>query len=204
MTRSKPFLAAALLAGLTLLASGPVRAETWGLGSLMQALAQTTSSRATFVEKKYMAALDTPLESSGELVFVAPDRLEKRTLQPKAESMVLDKSMLTLERGGRKRSLPLQSYPEIGAFVESIRATLAGDQAALERHYQIELGGKAERWTLKLKPIDPKMGALVKNLSLSGVRDRVDVIEIMQADGDRSVMSITPAANPPATSGTPG
>jgi hypothetical protein len=196
MMRIKSLVAAGLIAALGLISSAPAGAQSWGLGPLMQALAQTTSSRANFVEKKYMAALDAPLASSGELVFVAPDRLEKRTLLPKPESMVLDKTTLTLERGGRKRSLPLQSYPEVGAFVESIRATLAGDQAALERHYQIELEGKAERWTLKLKPIDARMGALVKGLSLSGSRERVDLIEIIQADGDRSVMSITPMANP--------
>ena len=57
------------------------------------------------------------MESSGELSYVAPDRLEKRTLKPKPESMVLDGGTLTLERGGRKRSLPLADYPEVGAFV---------------------------------------------------------------------------------------
>ena len=41
------------------------------------------SGKATFVEKKYLAMLDQPLESSGELSFTA-DRLEKRTVKARA------------------------------------------------------------------------------------------------------------------------
>ena len=37
--------------------------------------------------------------SSGELFYDAPDRLEKRTLTPSAESLVLDHGVLTAQRG---------------------------------------------------------------------------------------------------------
>lgn len=166
------------------------------LGQLMQTLAQNKSGRATFVEKKYLALLDKPVESSGELYYTAPDRLEKRTLLPKPEALVLDQGRLLVEQGKRRYQLALADYPEIAAFVESIRGTLAGDRQALERVYRIELDGTNERWQLMLQPREAKMSAVVSRIRISGVRNDVQTIEIQQADGDRSVMSIARVANP--------
>ena len=179
--------------GLGIMVGGAVQAQDWGVDALMQLLAQTKSSRANFVEQKYLSAVEVPLESSGELVYQAPDRLEKRTLKPSLESLVLDKDVLLLERKGRKRSIPLQSYPEVGAFVESIRATLEGDRQALDQNYQVALEGKRDRWYLLLRPLQAKAAAMVSQVKFSGQRERVDTIEILQGNGDRSVMTITPA-----------
>lgn len=187
-------LADALAALLILLAScgAPFAhaAEEWDVTRLMETLSRTRASEARFVERKFIALLDQPVESSGELSYVAPDRLEKRTLKPKAESMILDGNMLTLERGGRKRSLPLSDYPEVGAFVESIRGTLSGDYSALQRSYGIVLDGNAARWTLTLTPNAPRMAQIVQKIRIAGSQGEVTSIEIFQADGDRSQMSI--------------
>lgn len=187
----------AVIVGLGLMAGGAVQAQDWGVDALMQLLAQTKSSRANFVEQKYLSAVEVPLESSGELIYQAPDRLEKRTLKPSLESLVLDKDVLLLERKGRKRSIPLQSYPEVGAFVESIRATLAGDRQALDQNYQVALEGKRDRWHLLLRPLQAKAAAMVSQVKLSGQREHVDTIEILQGNGDRSVMTITPVPTSP-------
>ncbi|TAM53720.1 MAG: outer membrane lipoprotein carrier protein LolA [Burkholderiaceae bacterium] len=187
-----------LLAGVSLslaLCSVPAHAA-WNVDQLMQALAQNKSGHATFVEKKYIAMLERPLESSGDLLYSAPDRLEKRTLKPKPESMVLQGNTLTIERGRRQYVLALQDYPELGAFTESIRGTLAGDQKALARIYNMALEGTEERWTLTLQPIEPKMAAAVRRVVIHGSRGELHSIEIEQADKDRSVMTITPVTLP--------
>ena len=166
-------------------------ADDWNLDQLMHALAQTRAGHASFVEKKSIAILDKPVESSGELFYTAPDRLEKRTLKPKPESMVLDRGTLTIEQKGRKHVLPLQSYPEVAAFIDSIRGTLAGDRSALERTYQLNLSGNEQGWTLDLTPIDAKMQKVVANIRIVGARNELRSIEIKQADGDSSLMTIT-------------
>ena len=184
-------------AGVALaLLGAPAHAAVWDVDQLMQALAQNKSGRATFVEKKYIAMLDKPVESSGELLYTAPDRLEKRTVKPKPESMVLEGNTLMVERGNRRYVLALQDYPELGAFTESIRGTLAGDQKALARIYNITLEGSEERWTLTLRPIEPKMAAAVQRVVIHGRHADLRSIEIEQADKDRSVMTITSTAPP--------
>lgn len=176
--------------------SGASRGAAWDIDQLMQSLALTRSERATFTEKKYIAILDRPVESAGELLYTAPDRLEKRTLKPRPESLVLEQDVLQIERGRQKHRLQLQDYPEVAAFIDSIRGTLAGDRKALERSYRLSLEGVAEQWTLTLTPLQDKMLAVVKQIRMSGAREAVRSIEIVQADGDRSVMLIERTAKP--------
>ncbi len=47
-------------------------------------MAESSSSNSTFLPSS-----SHPIESSGELRYDAPDRLEKRTLKPRAETLVL-------------------------------------------------------------------------------------------------------------------
>lgn len=181
---------------LTLVLQAPAHAAEWGIDQLMQGMAQTRSAHATFVEQKYIAILDKPVESSGELSYTAPDRLEKRTLKPRPESMLLDGSTLIVEQKGKRHVLPLQNYPEIVAFIDSIRATLAGDRAALERVYKLDLSGEEQRWTLELQPLSERMKKVVERIRIAGERNELRTIEVRQADGDRSVMTITQTAAP--------
>jgi hypothetical protein len=202
MTKAlKPFIPAGLVfrawlagAGLLLgLYTVPVHAA-WDVAQLMQGLAQNKSGHASFVEKKYIALLDKPVESSGELVYTAPGRLEKRTLKPRPESLLIENGTLTVERNKRRTVLRLQDYPELVAFTESIRGTLAGDTAALRRIYNLDLEGSEERWTLSLRPIETKMLDVVQRIRIGGSHAEVKSIEIEQADKDRSVMLIAPLA----------
>jgi outer membrane lipoprotein-sorting protein len=181
---------AALAAGVALAVASTCAHAAWDMQQLMESLAQAKSGRATFVETKRIAMLDKPLESSGELLFVAPDRLEKRTLKPKPESLVVDGDELSIERGNRTYRLRLQSYPELAAFIDSIRGTLAGNRKTLERDFRLNLGGTASAWTLQLFPFDEKMKAVVRRIVIAGAQGQVNTIEIDQADGDSSVMVI--------------
>lgn len=165
-------------------------AAQWDLDQLMQSLAKTKTGHASFIEWKYVAVLDKPIESTGELFYNAPNRLEKKTLKPKPETMLLDGETLVMERGKQKHTMQLQEYPELAGFIDSIRGTLAGDRKALERSFKLKLEGPAERWTLKLTPTDTRMARAVQYIEITGNRDNVRTIEIKQMDGDRSLMTI--------------
>lgn len=185
-------LATLVLCSLLALGAHPARAAEWGVADLMDLLSQQKTRKASFVEKKYIAALEQPLESSGELSFTAPDRLEKRITKPKSESVALEGDKVLIERSnGRKLRLSLSERPEVSGFVESIRSTLTGDRSALERFYAMQLTGAAEQWQLSLTPLQPQMLKIISEIRISGARDVIATIEFLQADGDRSVMTIT-------------
>jgi len=180
---------AALLIGVF---SANCLAADWQLTTLMQQLALNKKGHASFVEKKYIGIIDKPIESSGELFFTAPDKLEKRTLKPRAESLVLDAQRLLIERPGKARlTLNLQDYPEAAAFVESIRGTLAGDKSALEKVYRLTLNGTPEKWQLILLPKYSRMSDLVSRISVTGSQGEVTRIDFDLPDGDRSEMYVT-------------
>ena len=187
---ARTFATLLLAACLHVPAAGAAEALT--AKALMQTLAQTKASRADFVDRKYLASLDRPLESSGELVYVAPSRLERRTVKPKPEEQMVDGDTLTIERGGTTRSISLSSYPEVAAFTDSIRSTLAGDLDALTRDYRVVVDGQPKRWRLSLLPSNPKLATLVSRVTIDGHDGVVDTIEVLQADGSRSVTTVVP------------
>ena len=167
-------------------------ADGFGLDDLLPALAQSSGGRARFSEQKFIALLDKPVESSGELVYAKPGHLEKNTLKPQPEHLILDNGTLSIERKGQKKSMQLNDYPELAALIESLRGTLAGDRAALERLYRLYLGGSATHWTLLLLPSAPEQSAIISQIKITGAAAQLRGIEIQQTDGDRSVMSIEP------------
>ena len=171
-------------------------ADDWDIAQLMQLLAQSRSAHSSFVETKSIAILDKPVISSGELFYTAPDHLEKRTLKPKAETMVLDQGTILITRGSKNYRLQLQDYPALAAFIDSIRGTLAGDATALQHNYTLKLQGAMAHWTLQLLPANEQIKAVVQRISISGEKGELRSIEILQADGDSSVMTITQLAGP--------
>ncbi len=80
-------------------------------------------------------------------------------------------------------------------FIESIRATLAGDRAALEQVFQLTFEGSFDTWTLTLMPRDAKLSRTVQQIDIAGERDTIHRVEIREADGDRSVMTIGAAVS---------
>lgn len=187
--------AAVLLAGLLLCISS--HAADWALSDLMNLLAQQKTGKASFVEKKYIGFLDKPLESSGELSFEAPNRLEKRTLKPRPESMLLDGDQLTVTMfEKRPLTLRLQDRPGVAALVESIRGTLSGDLAALEKNYSVALSGVQGKWQLTLTPTTKSVAQIVREIRIGGADANVKIISFEQADGDLLEMAISKLATP--------
>jgi outer membrane lipoprotein-sorting protein len=167
-------------------------ADAWGPQQLMAELAQREHAQASFVEAKYLRLLSRPLALSGTLSYTPPDRLEKRTLSPNEEILVVDGDRVSVEIKARriKRTLSLQQHPVLWAFVESLRATLRGDLETLQRFYRIELAGDAAGWRLALTPSERRMSAVISEIRIGGGDGRVRSIEILETRGDRSVMRI--------------
>lgn len=190
-------LCAAAAAGVAAAGSASAATAAGGdLDAVMALLASRQHGRVEFVEQQFLAVLSHPIESSGELRYDAPDRLEKRTLLPRPETLLLAGGELTVERGARRHVLDLQRYPQIQPFVESIRATLAGDRTALERVFHVEFEGSMERWTLTLVPLDRQLQRTVAQVRIDGSTDQLRRVEIREADGDHSLMTLRAATAP--------
>ena len=172
------------------------------LDQLMKSLAQRKHGTVTYVEEDYLAILDRPVKSSGVLVYDAPDRLEKRRLKPKQESLVLQGDDLTVRRGHRTYRVQLSAYPQVAPLVDAVRDTLAGNESALEKVFKVGLTGAAGDWKLQLAPLDRNVARKVKLVEIAGERDVIRSVEILQVDGDRSVMTLSAPTDPTGVSGS--
>ena len=133
-----------------------------------------------------------PLELKGSLRYERPNRISKHVQSPFDELLSVEGDALTLvnRAKGEQRILSLREQPALGALVESVRATLAGDLAQLERHYKVELSGAREAWSLRLAPRAAQVRAYVETITIAGSAARVRRIEVLETGGDRSVMTI--------------
>lgn len=162
------------------------------LDRLMQLLAARGHGHVSYTQVQHLALLERPLESRGELFYDAPDRLEKRELAPRSETLILEHGVLTAIRGHRTHTLELGAYPQIAPLIESLRATLAGDRAALQRSFRVQFNGDLSHWSLELEPLDAAAARTVQQVRISGERDTLHTVEILQPDGDRSDLTLGP------------
>jgi len=180
------------MAAIIAMVAGAAADSDAALAQLMSHLSQRRHGHAAFVERQFIAILDRPTEVSGELFYDAPDRLEKRTLKPKLESLILDHDTLDVRRGKTTRTLNLRDYAQIGLFVGSIRETLAGDLGALRQIYNVAFTPVTDGWVLVLTPRDSRLAIQVAKIRLSGQGDELRAIEFQRPNGDHSVMTINP------------
>lgn len=193
---------ALLMVGLGLGASGfaadtpPAPAQSWGVNILMQGLAAHQPRQANYIEEKYLGVLDTPLISSGSLIYRVPDYLEKRTRTPRPAVMTLSGETLTLTEDNQTQTLDLAAHPDAAEYVNSIRGLLSGNLALLRKTFSLQLTGDRNHWTLLLRPAGGRIGGMIDSISVTGSGDIIRRLEYDESDGDRSIMTIQPKARP--------
>jgi hypothetical protein len=162
---------------------------------LMRQLAGTGAATVAFTETRHSSALSAPLVARGELRYTPPGRLERRVTAPVEERTLVEGDRVTVERrGAAPRSFSLAAQPVLGAFLETLRATLRGDLAALARHYRVEVEGSDARWSLVLLPSDPGMAEFVSVIRVAGAHGRLTGMEVVETGGDRVVTEFAGAA----------
>jgi hypothetical protein len=162
---------------------------------LLQMFARVQESYATFTEVKLIANLTRPLHGSGRLSYRRPSHLEKITVEPEAESLVIDGDRLTLtERSSAPRVVDLNGEPVVRALVDAIRGTLSGDLAALRRSYRVRMDGNFATWRLTMIPTDSSVAQFVSAMTIEGAGTSLRVVETRQTNGDDMRMTVTPVS----------
>lgn len=174
-----------------ILVAGTVRAApAFDLPRLMELLAESPSREVPYVEKKFSALLSEPVVSSGTLVYRRPDVVEKNMETPRQESLRIAGQELTVTRNGTQKRMALSDEPLLAAFAASLRGVLSGNAALLGEHYRLALDGTERNWSLEMTPIDEQVARYVERIVVSGRAGDVRGIEVREAGGDRSVLTV--------------
>ena len=188
-------IAALLCAGL--IGNGAIAAPlTDPLDQLMAVLRQRQHGHVPFTERHVTSLLDRPIESSGELFYDAPARLEKRTTRPRPERLVLENGQLNFERRNKTYHVALADYPKAVPYIDSIRATLAGDRPALEQAFHVAFTESGADWVLTLSPLDAQLAAEVAAIRIAGSSAEIRTVSMQWVNGDRSLMTLGATQDP--------
>jgi outer membrane lipoprotein-sorting protein len=185
-----PALASLLLASMTAFADTPDA----GLDSILTSLAQHRHGHALYSEQIESRLFKHPLLASGELFFDAPDRLEKKTLQPAPEDLLVEGDVVTIVRGTHRTSMRLSDHPQLSPLLNSIRATLAGDRSNLEKNFQLTFNADESGWALNLQPLPSESKPLYKRIQIHGVDGKIQTVTLERVNGERTTMTLSEPA----------
>jgi Outer membrane lipoprotein carrier protein LolA-like len=175
---------------LSLLSCLALPSFAWDIELLMQGLAKQKANRVAFVELRYFAHLDAPLEMRGFVSVNPPHQLSKETLSPVAELMQIDEHSVSIKKAGKTQSLAIADSSITQAMVGSLRGVLTGNLAAVKPHFQIELTGNAKAWRLQLTPTDSKAKLALTSLVVSGSEQLIRTVETVTPGNNRSLMTL--------------
>ena len=181
-----------LLLGSVALAAVDAPPAPWTVDVLVALLKEQREPSMRFEEATYSSLLTEPLIVRGLLRFTPPATMEKAITEPFRERYVIegDRVLFESERKGIKRTISLEDYPALRSFVDAFRASFTGDEARLQKVYDITLEGTRRQWTLLLRPRETAGQSMVDYILFTGSEGRVATIAIRSPDGDRSVMTL--------------
>ena len=183
---------AALILACAALPAAMAADARFGMTDLMAMLAQVDERTAAFEETRRLALLTAPIVRRGTLHYVRPDRLEMRVTAPVPETTEIIGDRVRVESSDAVRQWDLAQQPVALAWIEAIRASLAGDAATLERHFQASLSGTRAAWNLSLAPRAPEVAAKLSRVDVRGSESQLTSIEIVETGGDRISVAISP------------
>ena len=160
------------------------------LDALLAELAVQQHSELRYTEQRHDALLGVPLHSEGILRYRAPDYLQKTIERGGAGSFVIEGDQLRVQRGERLHELALDSHPLLMAMATALRATLAGDRAALEAQFSLQLEGGRDDWQLRLRPRQREVARVLLELRIHGSGAQIRRIETEERSGDLTITEL--------------
>jgi hypothetical protein len=154
----------------------------------VQRLLQDAPNRVLrFHETRESPWLSSPVESSGSMKASAM-MLEKTVEQPRRETWrILDDRMQLIEPGSdTPKQFMYDQAPAVAALANALRRVMAGDLQGLDQDFELVPGGNERLWTLLLTPRRPAVARFLKQLELQGTGARLQVIVIVESQGDRT------------------
>ena len=172
---------------------------------ILARIARPAPSSTPFVELRGSKLLKAPLRISGEYRHPDAATLVREVRAPYAETTTIRAGEATIERPGKSsRRVSLARFPELAGLQQSFGALLAGDMAALQRHYRLASDGRREAWRLVLTPTDAAVARRVRGIVLHGRGAELRCIETEPAGSGETQRTLLAGAARDAIAAPPG
>lgn len=162
-------------------------AQAFDLDQLSARLANPSVVRGPFIQEKHLRALPQPFTSSGHFVLARDHGLLWQLRIPLQQDYRIDAQGIARRVDGQWQLQPAQ-----GVAAQQSRlflAVLKGDRSGLERDFELNLEGSAERWQLRLTPRSLLLRQVFSEIRIQG-GERVERIEMRETQGDSTVLRL--------------
>jgi hypothetical protein len=150
------------------------------------ALANARVVRGKFVQRRYLAGLAKPLESSGSFLFAREAGIEWHTEKPfDSQFLLTDARIIQRDEGGVSLEIQASDQPALAVVARVFFALFALDVDSLSHDF--DLYGKPEGagWQLGLKPRAEALGSMFRQALVEGA-GAVHRVTLEDGNGDRS------------------
>lgn len=180
----KPYFLSALL----LLASPFLWA--FDTAELAQTLQKPQNVQGAFSQQRYLKSLNKPMTTQGRFVLQPKKGLLWQMQKPFENRLRVRSDGIMQWNGknwvaGNNSKMSGQSQ-QIKLFLD----LLGGNTAGLEKQFDLQLSGNAQKWTLRLNPKTALMKQVFTRIDISG-DSVVRKIELNEKQGDRTVMTFS-------------
>jgi hypothetical protein len=162
------------------------------ISQMLAMRAKVQEGSATFTQERRIHYVRDPLSSAGRLRFVAPDHLEMIVEKPQPESFIYDDGVLSFDRADGKSGGQISVHSDLllSAMFSGLVGTLSGNEDELRRAFFVEFSAVGCNWRMRLTPKSKRVSERVQRIDLKGRDQHLDEVEILQANGDRSLLRI--------------
>jgi hypothetical protein len=156
-------------------------------GGTARSIAGAKVVRGRFVQRRHLAGLARPLESSGTFLFARGSGIDWHTEQPFDSQFLLTGSRITQkDEGGVSLEIDAAEQPALAVVSRVFFALFALDLEALSQDFELygERVGDGS-WILGLKPRTEALASVFRQAMVRG-RDSVTRVTLEDGNGDAS------------------
>jgi len=156
-----------------------------------RSLAGARAVRGKFVQKRWLAGLTKPLESSGDFLFARDVGIEWHTAQPFDSQFVLTHDTMTQrDEGGEALRVSAADQPALTVVSRVFFALFALDYAALSQDFGMAgIENGKEPWLLRLEPKTVALASVFRQALITGDAT-VRTVKLDDANGDSTVIEL--------------
>ena len=163
-----------------------------------QSLEKARAVRGKFVQRRYLADLAQPLQSSGRFLFAREAGIEWHTELPFDSQFLLAESGITQrDEGGVTLSIKAAEQPALAVVSRVFFALFALDLNALSHDFELYGETRGTGWVLGLKPRAEALGSVFRQAVVSGGAT-VERVVLEDGNGDRSEIKLEGVSYDPA------
>lgn len=152
---------------------------------ILHRIALVSQRNNHFTETRQLHALKRPLQSEGQLKFFPPDHVEKLTLLPVKDDVVIEGDTMQFQHGQADvRNIPLHLNPTLQIIVDTIRGPLEGNINLLQHYYILKADGNIGQWRLTLTPRTKEVAKIIQIVKLEGHNNVIEHTYLLQTNGD--------------------